>query len=314
MEYRGGTPRDVEQGVLIPIEEALKDLEGIESLFSWAYRGFGDVLIEVDGDADLRETLEEVKSRVDGITTFPNEIEKPIIRLQDSSDWHKVLSVAVTGHLEYELRRVAQRVQDDLIAIDGISRVAFDGARRYEIAIEADQARLEAFDLGFEDLASAIRQYSLDLPAGSIDSTSGSLTVRTSGQAYTQTEFENIPIRARNGAELLLGDVAKVKDGFEEERVITDFNGQHAMILDILRTGDESAINISDKVQEYVATASSRFPEGIHLYTWADESISIRGRLGTLVWSLIQGSLLVFILLSLFFRPQLAFGWSPAFP
>ncbi len=100
MEYRGGTPRDVEQGVLIPIEEALKDLEGIESLFSWAYRGFGDVLIEVDGDADLRETLEEVKSRVDGITTFPNEIEKPIIRLQDSSDWHKVLSVAVTGHLE----------------------------------------------------------------------------------------------------------------------------------------------------------------------------------------------------------------------
>lgn len=308
MDYRGGTARDVEQGVIIPVEEALEGLEGVESLYSWAYRGSGEVLVTAGEDVNVRDLLEEVKSRVDGITTFPSELEKPSIHLQDTSGWHKVLSVAVTGNLEeHELRRVAQKVQDDLTAIDGISRVALDGTRKYEISIEANQARLESYNLGFSDLANAIRQYSLDLPAGSIDSTSGSLTVRTRGQAYSQTEFENIPIRSADGAEVHLGDVAKVQDGFEEGRVITQFNGEFAMILDVLRTGDENAIDISQKVKAYVADAASRFPQGINLYTWSDESISIRGRLKTLTWSLVQGSLLVFVLLGLFLRPQLAF-------
>lgn len=308
MEYRGGTARDVEQSVIIPIEQAIQGLEGIEVVSSRARRGYGSLWIDVDPDAPIRELLEEVKSRVDGITTFPGETEKPRIYIPDTSHWHEVLSVAVTGNLEeHELRRVAQRVQDDLTAINGISRVSMEGSRDYEIAIEAKQEMLDAYNLGFRDLSDAIQRFSLDLPAGSIDSTSGTVTVRTRGQAYSQTDFEKIPIRAADGAEVLLGEVATVNDGFEEGRVIAKFNGEDAMLLEVMRTGKENAITVSDKVKEYVATARERFPEGINLYTWNDESISIRGRLSTLIWSLVQGSLLVFVLLSLFLRPQLAF-------
>ncbi len=308
MSYRGGTARDVEQAVLIPIEEALEGLEGIDRVSARARRGYGWLWVDVDPEAPIRELLEEVKSRIDGINTFPSETEKPRIYIPDTSYWHEVLTVAVTGNLEEpELRRVAQRVQDDLTAIDGISRVSMEASREYEIAIEANQEMLDSYNLGFRELADAIRRFSLDLPAGSIDSTSGTLTVRTRGQAYSQTDFEKIPIRAANGAEVLLGEVAKVSEDSDEGRVIGRFNGEPVMMLEIMRTGKENAIEVSDKVKEYVATASTRFPEGINLYTWSDESISIRGRLSTLTWSLIQGSLLVFVLLGLFLRPQLAF-------
>ncbi len=308
MDYRGGTARDVEQSVIIPIEQALEGLEGIDAITAGARRGYAWLWLDVDPDAEIREVLEEVKSRIDGITTFPSETEKPRVYIPDTSHWHEVISLAVTGNLEdKELRRVAQRVQDDLTSVNGISRVNLEGARDYEISIEANQDMLDSYNLGFRELADAIQRFSLDLPAGSIDSTSGTLTVRTRGQAYSQTDFEKIPIRAANGAEVLLGEVAKVNDDFEEGRVITKFNGEYAMLLEVMRTGNENAIAVSDRVKEYVASAHTRFPQGINLYTWNDESISIRGRLSTLTWSLVQGSVLVFVLLGLFLRPQLAF-------
>ena len=308
MSYRGGTAKDVEQAVLIPIESALEGIEGIEAVSAYGRRGYGYLWINVDPDAPIKELLEEVKSRIDGITTFPGETEKPRVYIPDTSHWHEVLSVAVTGNLEeYELRRVAQRVQDDLTAIDGISRVSMEGSREYEISIEANQEVLNSYNLGFQDISDAIRRFSLDLPAGSIDSDSGTLTVRTKGQAYTQQEFGNIPIRAANGAQVLLKDVAKVNDGFGTDRIVARFNGENCMFLEVMRTGKENAIAISDKVKKYVQSKDTRFPQGINLYTWNDESISIRGRLSTLTWSLIQGSALVFILLGLFLRPQLAF-------
>ncbi len=308
ISYRGGTPRDVEQAVLIPIEAALEGLDGIETVHSDARRGRGWLWLDLEDGVDKRVVLEDVKSRVDGINTFPSEIEKPEIYIPDTSHWYEVLTVAVTGNLEeYELRRVAQQVQDDLLAIDGISRVSMEGGREYEIAIEADEERLDSYNLGFRDLADAIRRYSLDLPAGSIESTSGTLTVRTRGQAYSFEDFAKIPIRAANGAEVLLGEIASINDGVDEGRVITRFNGEYAMFLEVMRTGEENAIETSNKVTEYVETAHQRFPKGIKLYTYSDESISIRGRLSTLISSLLQGSLLVFLLLGLFLRPQLAF-------
>ncbi|NCF94761.1 MAG: AcrB/AcrD/AcrF family protein, partial [Verrucomicrobiaceae bacterium] len=187
MSYRGGTAKDVEQSVLIPIESALEGIEGIQDISAYGRRDYGYLWIDIDPDAPIKEILEDVKSRVDGITTFPGETEKPRIYIPDTSHWHEVLSVAVTGNLEeYELRRVAQKVQDDLTAIDGISRVSMEGSREYEVSVEANQEVLDSYNLGFRDISDAIRRFSLDLPAGSIDSDSGTLTVRTRGQAYTQ--------------------------------------------------------------------------------------------------------------------------------
>ncbi len=315
MDYRGGTARDVEKSIIIPMEEALVDLPGIAKLWTYANPGRGFVWAELKDGVDEREIMEEMKSRVERIPTYPSETEKPIVSIPDSDAYREVITIAITGDLtDSELRRAAERVRDDLIAMNGISHAELRGERPFEIAIEADQKKLRSFGLGFEQLSEAIRRSSVDLPAGTIQSTSGNLTVRTRGQAYTAEEYASIPIRAANGAEVLLGEVANVRDGFEEGKELVRFNGEPAMMVEVMRFDEESAIEVAQLVHEYVETAHLRFPSGIQLYAWDDESLSIRGRLGTLVSSLVQGSILVFILLALFLRPSVAFWVTVGIP
>ncbi len=308
MTYRGGTAKDVEQAILVPIEEALEGVEGIRDIFSFGRQGSGRIWVEAEPDADLRVLLEDVTQRIDTITTFPEETERPQISIPDSSNWWEVLSIAVTGHLTpHELREVARTVQEDIIALPGISRAQVQGDREYEISVEVDTTKLLAYGLSLQDLADAIQQFSIDLPAGSIESASGTFIVRTRGQAYSEQEFSKIPILSINGSDVLLGEVATVTDGFEEGEKIVEFNGRPALFVEVMRTGNENAIEISDRVHQYVENTRSRFPEGIEMFIWDDESVEIRGRLTTLIESMLQGSLLVMLLLGLFLRPGLAF-------
>ena len=305
--YRGGTAKDVEKGVLLPVERALEGLSGIREINADGERGKAKFFIKAEKGVDLKELRENIRGRVEQISTFPDETEEPKIVIPNFSSWFSVISVAVTGDLvEEELREVTHKVRDDLLEIDGISQARVQGDRRYEISIEANMQKLESYNLGFRELADSIRRSSIDLPAGSINSESGSLVVRTRGQAYSKSEFANIPVRASNGAEVRLGEVADIKDGFQEDKVLTDFNGKPTMFVLVSRTGKESAIDISNKVKKYVEESSTRFPNGIQLYTWDDKSLGMRGRLGTLVYSLLQGSILVFIVLGLFLRPKVA--------
>ncbi|TWT78320.1 Multidrug resistance protein MdtB [Posidoniimonas polymericola] len=308
MNYRGGTAKDIERAILIPIEEALEGVDGIREMNADGSNGRAWFFLNAEPGADLRALMDDVTARIDTITTFPDETERPRVFIPDSSNWWEVLTVAVTGELgPRELREVARRVQEDLLALPGVSRANLQGDRRYEISVEADTERLLSYGLSFQDLADAIREFSIDLPAGSIDSASGTFIVRTRGQAYSEQEFSKVPIRSANGSDVLLGEVATVVDGFEEGEKIVEFNGQPALYVEVMRTGKENAIDISNKVNEYVRSARSRFPEGINLYVWDDESVSIRGRLNTLIQSLLQGSVLVMLLLGLFLRPALAF-------
>jgi len=200
VDYRGGTAEDVEKAICIPIEEAISDLPGISRVWSYAARGRGTFYAELKEDVDQRAVLEEVKARVDRISTFPDETENPEIYIPDSNAYKEVITVAVTGDLtDKELYRVAERVRDDLMDIDGISQAELKGERPFEISIEADQERLRSYGLGFQDLSNAIQRSSVDLSAGSIRSSSGNLSLRTRGQAYTAEQFSQIPIRAATG-------------------------------------------------------------------------------------------------------------------
>ncbi|EMI19965.1 Acriflavin resistance protein, partial [Rhodopirellula maiorica SM1] len=308
MEYRGATAKDVERAILIPVEAALEGVEGIEALNADGHRGRARFFLRAGRGTDLRNLVDDVKARIDTITTFPVETEPPRVYIPESANRYDILQIAVMGNLsDHDMRRVARRVQQDLVEMPGISRVDIRGAKESEVSIEADVEKLLAYNLSFQDLADAIRGFSLDLPAGAIDSDSGTFIVRTRGQAYSEDEFNDIPIRSSSGAEVRLGEVATVSDGFVEGDQKTFFNGKPAVFVPVMRVGDESAIEISNAVREYVRTAATRFPEGIELEIWDDESLQIRHRLSTLAWSLLQGGFFVLLILGLFIRPALAF-------
>jgi len=307
LNYRGGTPDDVERAVVIPIENALQGLAGISTIESRAFSGVGRVSAYLERNADAREVMEEIRTRVSRINTFPQELEPPTYRIPDSSRWFDVLKVVVAGDMEApELLRAANRVYDDLTDLRGISQANVLGAAPLEIAIEADPMRLRDFGLTFSDLGDAIRRSSLDVPAGEIRTDEGVLMIRTKGQAFTRDDFASIVIQNRDGAEVLLGNVANVTDGFEEREIRIRHNGVPALLVEVLRAGNENALDIADAVSRYVASAPDRFPQGIDLHIWDDSSTELRGRLGTLVNSLLMGSVLVLIVLGLFLRPMIA--------
>jgi multidrug efflux pump subunit AcrB len=307
IDYRGGSPADVERNVAIPIEQALEGLSGVKLLRTESNRGGCDIRVEAKDGVDPKELLEEVKARVDRVNTFPSETERPRYFVPTSEQWREVITVAVMGELsEQDLLDATRLVRDQVAALPGISNARITGNSPPEIAIEAKPDRLLHFGLSLSDITNAIRRSSIDLPAGQIQTPGGNVLIRTTGQAYSREQFESIVLRSRDGAEIRLGDVATVSDGFEENRKIVRFNGIPALIVEVYRIGDQNALEIADTVKNYVANSASKLPSGVELSVWDDDSQALRGRLSTLVNSLVQGALLVLLVLGLFLRPTLA--------
>lgn len=305
--YRGGTPADVERAVVIPIERAIENFPGIASIESEARAGSARIDVKADLLTDPEKLMEQIRPLIAGITSLPPETEPPRLEVPNSTRWFDVIKVAITGNMdEADLLKAARRVREDLRELPGISQAELQGDSPIEISIEAEPARLRDFGLTYNDLAEAVRRSSLDLPAGQIQTDEGNLMIRSSGQAFTQEDFANIALVNNRGAVLKLGDVAKVTDGFEESRKILRFNGKPALLVEVLRLNNESALEIAKQVKSYAARAPQRFPQGISVHIWDDSSIELQGRLWSLLNTLLQGCLLVMIVLSLFLRPSIA--------
>jgi multidrug efflux pump subunit AcrB len=305
--YRGGTPRDVEQGVLIKIEEAIQDLEGIREIISTAREGSGTVTVEVDVNYDILEVMDNIKSRVDSIATFPAETERPIYQRNVWSQ--EVIWVSVFGDVsERTLKEAARQIRDDITALPSVTRADLTGARPYEIGIEVREETLRAYNLTLGEVAQAIRRSSLDLPGGRIQATGGDILVRTVGQAYVGRDFEDIVIRTNpDGSRLRVGDIAEIRDGFVDRAFYARHNGQPAVAIRVMSVGEQNALAVSREVREYIEQASADLPAGISVDWWADVSFYLQGRLEMMGKNLLAGAALVFLILTLFLRLKLAF-------
>ncbi len=304
--YLGAAPEEVEQGVCLRIEEAVQDLEGVDRVRSTAAEGSGTVVIELDTDADTRSVLDQVKSRIDAITTFPEETEKPIV--QEALIRRRVITVAVFGDIEERaLKAFAEEVRDGLSALPDISQVELDAVRPYEIAIEVSEDTLRQYGLTFDEVVQAVRRSSLDLPGGAVRASGGEILLRTMGQAYRGAEFGDIVLRARpDGSRLLLRDIARVEDGFAETDVTSRFDGQPVALVQVYRVGDQSALRLARQVKEFIAERELALPPGLSLTTWLDDTVPLEDRMRVLLESGRLGLLLVFLVLALFLKFRLA--------
>ncbi|MHC4623924.1 MAG: efflux RND transporter permease subunit, partial [Planctomycetota bacterium] len=214
--YLGASPTDVEEGVVLRVEEAIAAVDGVKRLNATAGEGAGSVIVEVEEYADTKEVLDDIKAEVDRIITFPEETEKPIIA--EVTTRYETITIVISGDVpERTLKQLADRVRDDLTAMDNISQVDVTGVRPYEISIEISEKNLRRYGLTFGRVAAAVRNSSLDVPAGSVKTSGGEVLVRTEGQMYYGPEFEKIIVITRNdGTHVRLGDIADVRDDFED--------------------------------------------------------------------------------------------------
>ena len=307
MSLRGATPEDVEQGISIRIEESVQDLEGIKRITSRSSEGSASVTIEVETGYDAREMLADIKSRVDAINTFPADAEKPVVSLAQRK--RDVINVTISSiYSELETKEFAEKVRDDILRIPGVTQVELDGVRNYEIAIEISHDKLRQYDLTIDKISSLIASSSTDVSAGNLRSLGGDILLRSKGQAYRKDEFANIAIKTNSdGSIIRLKDIALIKDGFEETPVRTRFDGKQAAFIEIYRIGEQSAIEVADKVKNYIEKSQATLPVGFEMSYWDDDSVIVKNRISTLTSNAIQGGILVLALLTLFLRPAIAF-------
>ena len=312
--YPGAAPQEVEEAICARIEERIQSLTGIKRITSTASEAMGVVTVEVLEGTDVREMLDDVKSRIDAIETFPEEAEKPVI--QEIEIRPQVVNVAISGDAgEKTLKHLGERVRDEIASLSGITQVELANARPYEISIEVSEEALRRHGLTFDDVARAVRLWSLDMPGGSVKTEGGEILLRTKGQAYVGEEFTNLVLLSRpDGTRLLLGDVAQVVDGFAETDQSARFGGKPAVLVQVFRVGDQSALEISGAVSKYVESAQDRMPQGIQLTIWQDDAKILESRLSLLLRNGGQGLLLVVAILTLFLRPSLAFWVSLGIP
>jgi len=312
--YRGAAPEEVEEAICVRVEERIQSVEGIKRLTCTATEGIGVVIAELLFSVDPRQALDDIKVQVDAIDTFPAETEKPIV--QQTVMRAQVINVAVSGDAdERTLRHLGQRVRDEIVAIPGITHADLANARPYEISIEVAENDLRRHGLTFDQVVDAVRASSIDLPGGSIKTDGGEILLRTKGQAYRGPEFERLVLVSHaDGSRIELGDVATVIDGFEDTDQMARFDGRPAVLVQVFRVGDQSALEVADQVRRYVAEAQTRMPQGIELTTWADDSELLRARLDTLTSNARAGFLLVVLVLALFLRLRLAFWVALGIP
>ncbi len=302
--YPGSTPTEVESSVVIKIEEKLFDLEGIRSMTSTASESGANVILEISSNYTTRDILDKVKSRVSTIDTFPVNTRKPIIK--ELSIRTRVAEVILSGDAdELTLKQYAENVRDDLTALPSITQVELSSIRPYEITIELSDRNLRRYGLSFDEVTRAVKNSSLNLPAGVLKTKSGDVLLRTESQAYQGDQFEKIVIRSgKDGSRILLGDIANVVDGFAEQDLYAFFNGKPSVALTVFRVGNQSVLEIAENIRDYIK--ESQLPAGLEMSIWQDRSEYFRSRLSLLMRNAVTGLLLVFGILVLFLRVRLA--------
>jgi len=306
--YLGAAPEEVEQGVVIRIEEALEGLDGVDDISSVAQENYGSVSVTMRRGYDIQKLKEDIKTRVDAISTFPEETERPIV--EEIIIQRDIVQLSVFGDAsERSLKKIAEKIRDEVIDLPGISQAEVTGVRDFEISIEVSEDSLQRYGLTFNDVVAAVRANSLDLPAGVLKTKAGEITLRTKEQAYVGEDFEKLPLINRlDGTSIRLGQVAHVVDGFVDASIINTFNGKPSVSVQVRQVGNEDPMKISKEVRAYVERIRETWlPDNVEVEPWVDYSFYLKGRLDLLIKNGAVGFLLVLISLALFLRPSLAF-------
>jgi len=305
--FPGASPGEVESGVIARVEEAVRQIEGVSELRSVSRQSFGSVTLEVDPGYEVLNVLDEVKMAVDRIASMPDEAEKP--RIYKGQFQRGVVNVQIFGDLtEKSMKAFADTIREEILSLPSVTKAEVVGAREYEISIELEEARLRQYQLTLTQVAQAIRQSSLDLPAGSIKTDSGDIILRTKGQAYKKRDFEKLVlIKRKDGTRLTLADIATVTDGFVDQKFYSLFNGQASVGVRVYSISDQNQLDISKEVSTYVLQRAANLPSNIHLQAWMDGSEILHSTQNMMLGNMLSGVVLVLVILGVFLRLQLAF-------
>jgi len=312
--YPGAGPEEVENGIILVIEEAVRAIEGIVEMQSTAREGSADVMLEIEPNGDHQKIYTDVQQAIARIRTFPDDAEEPQIELVTRR--RDVLEVQLYGDVdEFTLRNIAEEVRDRLLQDEGITQIDFEGTRDFEIHVNASQETLRRYGLTLQQIADLIARNAVEVPAGAVDAAAGEILVRFDERRDWAAEFARIPIiTTPDGSIIHLGDIATVREAFEDIDAIATYNGRRAIGLEIYRIGDQTPLQVSRAARRVMAEVESSLPDGVSYVIHNDRSDMYHQRLQLLLKNGAMGLGLVMLMLGMFLELRLALWVTVTIP
>ncbi len=312
--YPGASPDEVEKGVTLPAEEAIRSVDGIKRVFSQSSENGAAIFVELLPGSNTDEIRSRIQAAIDRVTTFPESAEKP--QVFELTNRYQVISLVIYGDQpERTLKEVAERAREDLLADPNITNVELSGVRRREISIEIPQETLRRYRLTLDQVAGLVRAGSIELPAGRMKTDAGEVLIRTTERRDDKAELEDVVVVAKpDGTRVLLGDIATVNDGFADTDEAAFFEGKPAVMINVFRVGDQKPLEVAAAVKEYAKKLDKELPPGVKAAAWFDMSELYKGRMNLLREDALQGLILVIIVIGLFLEIRLAFWVTLGIP
>jgi multidrug efflux pump subunit AcrB len=305
--YPGASPEEVERGIVLSIEEVVRGLDGVKEVSSTANEGVGRVTIELLEGEDIQKLAQDIQNEIDRIRTFPLDAEEPQITIV--SRQREAISLAIYGEVSpVLLHEVGEQIRDEILQLPEVTQLELSGVRPLEISIEVPQENLRRYNLTIGEIAQKISSSAIEIPGGGVKTSGGEILVRMRERRDYGREFATLPIiTTSEGTEILLEDIAIIKDDFEDTDYYATYNNKPAVMIGVFRVGEQTPIEVADAVLEYIERNQSALPPGISISVLDDRSDIFRQRLNLLVKNGSMGLVLVLIVLGLFLELRLAF-------
>ncbi|SDL56084.1 Multidrug efflux pump subunit AcrB [Salinimicrobium catena] len=303
--YPGAAPAEVEQGILLPVEEAVRGIQGIKEVVSTANEGSGQIAIELVAGTERMKVFQDIDQAVNRIRTFPDDIEQPRVSLR--SRQRDVMEVSLYGNIDiWVMRELGERLRNRLLSNPKVTQIEFGNVPDYVTHVEIPRHNLRKYNLTLGQVAEIIEQSSEDVPAGAVETRTGEILLRMQERKQWAEEFGNITIvSSPSGAKVTLSDIAVISDGFEEAGFHGQFNKMPSIGISIYRVGDQSPMEIEETVKEIMEDFP--LPPGVNYRIDSNRAEDYRDRLSLLTENGLLAIVIVFFILALFLEYKLAF-------
>jgi HAE1 family hydrophobic/amphiphilic exporter-1 len=300
--YPGAGPEEVETLITKPLEEAAGTVKNLDEISSYSMEGVSNIMVRFKWGTDIDLGAMDVKEKIDPvIDNLPEEAHRPVISKIDISAMMPVVGIAITGADLKTLRDLADNViKKDLEKVTGVAMATPMGGLQREIRVEVDPSRLKAYGIAIEQVTQAISAENKNLPTGYIKGPKNEYLVRVVGEVSNPQELGNITLTIKNGAPILLKDVAEIKDTTKEPTSYSRVNGKPAVVIMVYKQSGANTVEVSDNVQKAMKEIQRELPPNVSMILTMDQADYIRKSIKNLEDVALEGAILAVIIIFLF--------------
>ncbi len=312
--YPGASAEDVEEAICQRLEDAIDGISDVVEMTCEAREGVSISVVEMEEGGDITRFMDDVKTEVDAIDSFPEQAELPVIKELGRTD--QVVSIAITGPMSVrDLKAYAEQVKEQMQQLPNVSQIDITGFSDHQLRIEVPTLALRQYGLSMSDIANSIARQGIDLPSGSLETKDQDLLIRFTDLRRTPEELADlIIVSADSGAEIRLENIATISDRFERNEDKIFFNDKRAAVLQVIKNKQQDTLVVMDTVSRFLEKQRSMAPAGVEYFVTQDKSSIVRDRLSLLLKNGAQGLVLVFLTMWLFFQGRFAFWVAMGLP